>query len=129
MSTVGQASLIVGVQHLAPALKTGAAKVMSTAIMAALMEEAACVAITNAKVERASVGVALSLTHDKPSAPGANVYARATIKDLTPKTVAFEVEAYDDVGIIGRAEHKRVFVDQEKFEQRCYSAAQKAQNK
>ena len=129
MNTIGKAAVVVGPQHLAPVLKTGCVKVMSTAIMAALMEEASCTALTNANVKKASVGVALSLTHKKPSAPGAHVYAVSKITDLNQKSIAFEVEAFDETGLIGTATHKRVFIDQDSFEKKCYENARKAQNK
>ena len=129
MNTTGKATVVVGTQQLAPALKTGSVNVMSTAVMAALMEEASCTALTNAKVDRASVGVALSLAHKKPSAPGAHVYAVSKITDLNNKSIAFDIEAYDETGLIGTATHKRVFVEKEKFEQKCYETARKAQGK
>lgn len=129
MNTIGKASLVVGPHHLAPILKTGCVNVMSTAIMAAVMEEASCVAIKNAQVDRASVGVALNLTHKRPSAPGAHVYAVSKITDFTPKAVGFEIEAYDETGLIGSAIHKRVFVEKDPFEKKCYENAKKAQGK
>lgn len=129
MNTTGKAAVVVGPNHLAPVLKTGCVNVMSTAIMAALMEEASCVAIQNAKVDRASVGVALNLTHRRPSAPGAHVYAVSKITDFTPKAIAFEIEAFDETGLIGAATHKRVFVEKEPFERKCYENAKKAQGK
>ena len=102
---------------------------MSTAIMAALMEEASCTALTNASCDRASVGVALNLTHRRPSAPGAHVYAVSKITDLNQKSIGFDIEAFDETGLIGTATHKRVFVEQEPFEKKCYENARKAQGK
>lgn len=96
--------------------------------MAALMEEAACNAIDVASVSngQASVGVNLELTHRRPSAIGANVKAIARLTDINKKGIHFEIEAFDDTGLIGTAKHRRVFVNKDEFESKCYETARKA---
>ena len=128
---VGKASVVVGRQHLAPVMKTGSVNVMSTAIMSALMEEASCNALDVANISngKASVGVAIDLKHKRPSAVGAHVQAVARLVEANNKGVSFEIEAFDETGLIGTAKHKRVFVDKDAFEKRCYETAKKAQMK
>ncbi|OHS98850.1 hypothetical protein TRFO_01934 [Tritrichomonas foetus] len=110
-------------------MKTGSVKVLSTAIMSALMEEASCNALDKAKISngKASVGVSIDLVHRRPSAIGAHVHAVAKLTENTPKGIFFEIEAFDETGLIGTAKHRRVFVDQEAFEKKCYEASKKAQ--
>ncbi|KAH0795396.1 thioesterase [Histomonas meleagridis] len=129
--SVGKASLVVGAEHLAPAMKTGVAKVLSTAIMAALMEEASCNAIelSDLSKEKITVGVALELKHKRPSAIGAHITAISRLVDVQQNRLSFEIEAFDEAGLIGTATHQRAFVNQELFERKCYETARKALNK
>ena len=126
--TVGKASIIVDRQHLAPVLKTGSVNVLSTAILSALMEEASCNAVEAAKVShgKASVGVSIDLIHRRPSAVGAQVEAISKITEVSPKGLFFEIEAYDETGLVGTAKHRRVFVDKESFEKKCYEKSKEA---
>lgn len=130
MST-GKATLRVAKEHLAPAMKTGTANVMSTAIMGALMEEAACNAIPQGtyKQGQTSVGIHLDLRHKKPSALGANVTAIAKLKEITPKKLDFEIEVFDETGLVGTAKHQRAFVMTEAFEKKCEMDFKKATSK
>ena len=120
MST-GKASIRVGKEHLAPAMKTGTARVLSTAIMAAIMEEAACAAIPADALRpgQTTVGIHLDLLHKKPSALGATVEAVAHLKEITKKKLDFEIEVFDETGLVGSAKHQRAFVMVDKFEERC----------
>ena len=124
----GKATLQVNPQHLAPVLKTGTAHVMSTAVMAALMEEAACAAVPEGtyKPGQTSVGVHLDLLHKKPSALGATVQAIAHLKSVTDKKLDFDIEVFDETGLVGTAKHQRAFVMQEPFEDRCQTNFLKA---
>ena len=119
--SVGKATVQVTTQHLAPALKTGTAHVMSTAVMAALMEEAACAAVPPGtyKPGQTSVGVHLDLLHKKPSALGATVQAVAHLKNVTQKKLDFEIEVFDETGLVGTAKHQRAFVMTDPFEEKC----------
>jgi predicted thioesterase len=127
---IGRASLVVAAGQLAPAMKTGSVKVLSSAILAALMEEAACDAIKGecAKLGRASVGTKFNLAHKKPSALGANVTAVALVEKLDARAIIFKIEARDETGVVGTADHTRVFVRHDDFEKKCYEAARSARS-
>ena len=129
--SVGKATIIVGKEQLAPALKTGTAHVMSTAVMAALMEEAACNAVPKGtyKEGQTSVGIHLDLLHKKPSALGATVTAVAHLKKASPKKLDFEIEVFDETGLVGTAKHQRAFVMTGPFEAKCNSNFIKATQK
>lgn len=123
----GIATLKVTENLLAPALKTGTVRVMSTAAMAALMEEAACNALAKVGTNgKAHVGVSLELKHKKPSAIGANVKAVAKLCKSDNKKYNFDIEVFDETGLVGSAKHTRVAVDQQSFEDRCNENARKA---
>ncbi|KAK8894719.1 hypothetical protein M9Y10_023156 [Tritrichomonas musculus] len=127
---VGKASIVVDRQDLAPVLKTGSVNVLSTAILSALMEEASCNAVEAANISngKASVGVSIDLVHRRPSAVGAQVEAVSKLTKVTPKGLFFEIEAHDETGLVGTAKHRRVFVDKDAFEKKCYDTAQKARH-
>lgn len=128
---VGKASIIVDRQHLAPATKTGSVSVLSTAVLTALMEEASCNAIDLANISngKASIGVFIDIVHRRPSAINAHVQAVSRLTEITPKELSFEIEAFDETGLVGTAKHRRQFVDKDQFERRCYETAKKAQHK
>jgi predicted thioesterase len=93
------------------------------------MEEAACDAIKGEcdRIGRTSVGTKLNLEHKKPSAVGANVVAIASINHLDARGATFKIEARDETGVIGTADHTRAFVNQEQFEKKCYDLAKSFQ--
>lgn len=128
MSTVGKAFLVVEKSHLAPAMKTGNVNVLSTAIMAALMEEAACNAIPKDKfqVGQTTVGIKLDLSHKKPSALGARVEAVANLVNFNEKKLEFDIDVFDETGLVGSAKHLRAFVMKDIFEKNCAETSKKA---
>jgi predicted thioesterase len=93
------------------------------------MEEAACAAIQPecTRSGRTSVGAVLNLIHKKPTAPGATVTATAQLDRIDLKGIYFTIEARDETGVIGTAQHTRVFVKQQDFERSCYAKAKAAQ--
>lgn len=126
--SVGKATLIVQPEHLAPKLKTGAVSCLSTAILAALMEEATMNALETASLVsgKTTVGSKINIHHKRPSALAAKVTAVARVIDLDKSGVHFEIEAFDDTGLVGTATMTRVFVAKDQFEQKCYEIARKA---
>jgi predicted thioesterase len=125
---VGRASLRVAAGHLAPAMKTGSARVMSTAILLAVMEEAACDAIASecSRINRVSVGTRMNLVHKRPSVAGASVVAVASVDKIDSKSVHFVIEAKDETGVVGTGDHTRVFVNEAEFERKALAAARRA---
>lgn len=129
IGTVGKASVVVNQNLLAPVMKTGTVNVLSTAILSALMEEASCKAIDNANISngKASVGCEIDLKHKRPSALNAHVEAISKLTDVNKHGLFFDIEAFDETGLVGTAKHRRVFVDKSSFERKCEEAARKAQ--
>ncbi len=113
---IGTATTVVTDKNTAAAMKSGALPVFATPSMCALMEEAACDAL-RAYLDEGSgtVGISLSITHDKATALGDMVTARATLKEADGRRLVFEVEARDSIGIIGKGTHERFMIDNKKF--------------
>ena len=119
---IGKAVLKVNEKNTAIAQKTGSVNVLSTAVLLGLMEEACVNALSTVCLvcDQNTVGHHISVNHIKQSPIGATVTAFAKIKDVGYKGVQFEIEAFDETGLVGTAKHSRVFVRQHEYEMRCY---------
>ncbi|MCD8317915.1 MAG: thioesterase family protein [Paraprevotella sp.] len=109
-------TLTVESRHLAVHVGSGDLEVLATPIMAALMENAAMMAVKEALDEgMTTVGGHLSTSHIKPTAPGQTVCATATLTAVDGRKLTFKVTARDEYGTIGEGEHIRFIVDRQKF--------------
>lgn len=126
--SVGKAKLKVCSEHLASSTKTGKLKILSSAVLASLMEEAAFKALETACLisGQTSITSKMNVTYQRPSALGANLSAVARVTDIDKNGIHFEIEAFDETGLIGTATHTRVFVDKLDFEKNCYETARLA---
>ena len=96
--------------------------VYATPCMVALMEGAACEAISGAlKDTETTVGTLLNIEHISATPVGLEVRAEAVVINVEGKVITFEVTAYDEIGEIGRGMHKRVVVNAQKFLDKAYS--------
>ena len=96
--------------------------VYATPCMVALMEGAACEAISSAlKETETTVGTMLNIEHISATPVGLEVRAEAVVISVEGKVITFEVTAYDEIGEIGRGMHKRVIVNSQKFLDKAYS--------
>jgi fluoroacetyl-CoA thioesterase len=128
---VGRAAIVVDEARLAVTLGSGSLRVFGTPALIALVEAAAVDALAP-RVEKASlsgdtkwtsVGTALNVSHSKPSAEGARVWAEATVTKVDRRSVEFKVEAFEGAEsarekLIGSGTHSRFVVDSERFMQR-----------
>ncbi len=110
------ATTVVGAEKTARAMGSGDLDVFATPAMAALMEQAAARAVAGALPEGATtVGAEISVTHLRPSAPGAEIVATAVVTAVEGRKIAFAVGACDGSGAIGEGTHVRYVVDRTKF--------------
>ena len=108
----------------AASAKSGSLQVFATPFMVALMEQAAselCDKYTDEGVT--TVGTALDIQHLAATYVGVEVRAVATVTSFDGRKVSFEVEAYDNAGIIGKGTHERFCVKTEKFMQKAIERA------
>ncbi|WP_298704007.1 thioesterase family protein [uncultured Veillonella sp.] len=113
---VGTATVTVSEVNTAKTMKSGALPVFATPAMCALMEEAACAAISAHLGEgESSVGTKLTITHDAPSAVGAEIMAKAEVISVENRRISFAVWAYDGDKVIGQGSHERFIINIEKF--------------
>lgn len=100
----------------AATMRSGSLPVFATPFMVALMEQAAS-ELCDKFVEEgiSTVGTALNIQHLAATAVGAEVKAIATVTSCDGRKVTFDVEAYDNAGLIGKGTHERFSVKIDKF--------------
>ncbi len=118
----GQASSLVEREDTAYEVGSGSLLVYATPCMVALMEGAACEAISEAIPEdKTSVGISLSISHISATPVGLSVRAEAEVTEVDKNIITFKVTAYDESGIIGEGTHKRAVVSVQKFLDKTYA--------
>lgn len=102
--------------NTAKAMGSGSLPVLATPAMVAMMEHAAVNALEGRLPEGIdSVGIAIHVDHLAASPIGAQIRAEAKLAASDGRSYDFEIEAYDNSGLIGRATHRRATVKVEKF--------------
>jgi len=115
----GEASLIVGEEHTAPSIGSGAIHVLATPVMINVIEAAALAAVERLLPEgHQSLGTVLNVRHIAATPVGMRVTATATVQKVDGRTIYFTVEARDERELIGDGTHERVVVNVAKFDQR-----------
>ena len=115
----GEASLVVGDEHTAPRVGSGAVRVLATPVMINLCEAAALAAIEPLlPAGHQSLGTVLNVRHIAATPVGMRVVATAYVEKVDGRTVYFRLEARDDRDLIGDGTHERVVVNVEKFDAR-----------
>lgn len=95
---------------------SGALAVFATPAMVALMEQAAselCEKYTEEGIT--TVGTAINIQHLAATAVGAEVKAVATVTFCDGRKITFDVEAFDNAGLIGKGTHERFSIKSDKF--------------
>lgn len=120
----GQVRLVVGEEHTAQHLGSGAVKVLATPQMVLLMERAGVAAVDPLLPPGyRTVGAHLDVRHLAPTPIGFEVEATAELIEVDGRRLTFRVQAHDGVELVGEGTHQRVIINVEKFSERV---AQKA---
>ena len=115
----GEASLVVGDEHTAPRVGSGAVRVLATPVMINLFEAAALAAIESLlPAGHQSLGTVLNVRHIAATPVGMRVVATAVVEKVDGRTVYFRLEARDERDLIGDGTHERVVVNVDKFDAR-----------
>ena len=95
---------------------SGDIEVLATPALAALMENAAMMAVAAELPEGSTtVGTRLELNHSRASAVGVEVTAEAVLTAVDGRRLTFRIEARDAQGLVGDCIHERVIVDRQRF--------------
>ena len=112
----GRFEMMVDASNTARTMGSGSLEVLATPAMVAMMEHAACNALEG-KLEEGltTVGIEMNVEHTSASPVGMKVWAEAVLTETDGRQFVFDIQAYDEAGIIGKAQHKRASVKIEKF--------------
>jgi len=122
----GKSEIAADSSTLAVNVGSGSLEVFATPMMAMLMEKAACNCLADyLENDETTVGTELNIAHISATPAGMNVYAIAEVAAVNGREIAFNVEAHDECGLIGKGTHKRFLVYGEKFMQKTNSKLNK----
>ncbi len=108
--------IIVTPKDTAKAYGSGMVEVFATPAMVALMEKTALQLVAPLLEEgKNTVGTEISVKHIKATPLGKRVQSYAKLVEINGPKLKFEVEAYDEDGLIGTGIHKRYIIDEKVF--------------
>ena len=112
----GRAEAVVVEANTAAAVGSGLLPVFATPCMIALMENAAVNAVQSGLEEgQGTVGTRLDVSHDAATPLGMKVWAEAELTAVDGRKLTFTVTAYDEAGPIGKGEHQRFIIQNDRF--------------
>ena len=118
--------LIVSEELTAKSVGSGTLAVYATPAMLALMERTAAESVEQTLEEgKTSVGTKLNAEHLAATPVGMEVICSSELVEVDNRRLVFKIEAYDESGIIGRAEHERFIVDADRFLEKTYAKIKK----
>ena len=108
--------IIVTPKDTAKSYGSGLVEVFATPAMIALMEKTALqLVIPFLEKGKNTVGTEICVKHIKATPLGKRVQSYAKLTEINGSKLKFEVEAYDEDGLIGTGIHKRYIIDEKAF--------------
>ena len=94
-------------------------EVFATGFMVGFMEWACMEALApHLEPGERTVGTMINVTHEAATPPGMKVSAHVRCTAVDGRKISWEVEARDEVEVIGRGQHERFVIDLDKFTKR-----------
>jgi predicted thioesterase len=95
---------------------SGLVPVFSTPALVGLMESAAVKALEgHMPPGQTTVGGHIDVHHLSATPMGMKVRAKAVLNTVERRRLVFRIQAWDEVELIGEADHERILVDEAKF--------------
>jgi len=95
---------------------SGGLPVFSTPALVGLMESTAVIALRGHLLAgQTTVGGHIDVHHLAATPVGMRVRARATLVAIDARKLTFKIQAWDELELIGEADHDRFIVDEKKF--------------
>jgi predicted thioesterase len=117
----GEASLIVGADDTARAMKSGTVEVLATPRVIALCEQATLDAVDGRMPPgHTTVGMRVQIDHLQPTAVGTEVVAEATLEKIDGRRLTFTVSASDTRGLVAAGKVTRVLVEVDRFNSKAH---------
>lgn len=115
----GKQEAVVAAELTARYMGSGSLDVFATPALVALMEKAACNALSESLEEGVTtVGTRMEVSHEAATPIGMRVWAEAKLVSQEGRAYEFEITAYDECGLIGKAFHQRVAVKAARFQEK-----------
>lgn len=112
----GEQTLFVNETNTAKAYGSGLIEVFATPAMVGLMENTAHTSVQEFLPQgMVTVGIEINVKHIKATPLGMKVICNSVLEKVEGKRLFFNVEAFDEIGKIGEANHTRYIVDAVKF--------------
>ena len=103
-------------------------EVFATGFMVGFIEWA-CIQAVNPHLDwpvEQTVGTRIDVTHVAATPPGMTVTAKVRLVEVDRRRLVFEVEAWDEVELIGKGTHERFVIDKVKFDEKMKGKMEKA---
>ncbi len=105
--------------HLASAFGSGLVEVLATPVLVGFCEECARQLVDPGLAPgQKTVGASIALEHLAATPPGMTVTVHAELTQVDGRRLTFQIEARDDIEVVGRATHVRYVIDAARFEAR-----------
>ena len=118
-------SVAVTLANTALAMGSGTLRVFATPAMIALCEGCCAESVEDLLDDgMTSVGTKVEIEHLAASPLGSSILCKSRLVSVDGRRLDFEVEVFDNVGLIGKGEHTRFIVDAERFVNKTYSKIQ-----
>lgn len=105
---------------------SGTLSVYATPAMVALMERTAAESVESYLEEgKTTVGIKIEAEHLAATPIGMEVTCKSELTAVDNRKLIFTVEAFDEVGLIGKAYHERFIIDAERFVEKTYEKLKK----
>ena len=109
-------SLFVTQERSAAAMGSGTLEVFATPAMVALMEQTAAESVESLlEAGNTTVGTMIQVNHLAATPMGMKVTCNSELVAVEGRKLTFKLEAFDEVGLIGTANHERFVVGADRF--------------
>lgn len=109
-------SIVVTDEVTASKVGSGLLPVYATPSMIALMEGTCAESVQPYLAEgEGTVGVAVDIKHIAATPVGMTVRCESLLKEVNGKKLVFEMNVYDEKGLVGTGIHKRAIINNEAF--------------
>lgn len=122
----GEKSVAVTMDNTAIAMGSGTLRVFATPAMIALIEGCCAESVEEMLGEGiTSVGTNVNVDHLSASPLGAGIVCKSKLIAFDGRRLDFEVEVYDNAGLIGKGTHTRFTVKADSFQKKANAKLEK----
>ena len=108
--------MTVDESHTALAMGSGELPVFATPAMIALIEETCWRSVAGSLDEGSgTVGTRLDISHVSATPAGMKVWCESELVQREGRRLEFNVEVYDEAGLVGKGTHERFIIDNARF--------------